>query len=258
MTVTPPVAANEERQRPGGHPRPTIAICAALVQARWGSWDRPAYLLAKEYVAAVQRAGALALIVPPDESVEHNPDQVLDVVDGLMLAGGSDIDPSAYGQEPHPETKLTVPERDRAELALARAAAARDMPVLGICRGMQLINVYQGGTLVPHLEDGVHQLEDGQRHDVRIDGTSALSRLLDATRGEVTSSHHQAVDSVGKDLRAVSHHADGTIEAIEWIQPLRKPWLAAVQWHPERMALHEPLAGALFCGFLEAVAAAHG
>src|SRR5689334_24078918 len=94
------------------HPRPTVAICAALVRARWGAWDRPAFLLAQEYVTAVRRAGGLALMIPPDVSVEHNPEAMLDLVDALMLAGGSDIDPSAYGHDPHPETNSTVPERD--------------------------------------------------------------------------------------------------------------------------------------------------
>ncbi len=194
-------------------------------------------------------------LASPDRDLDAT---ALETIDGLLLTGGADVEPARYGREDAAQMCGTADGRDPVELRILERAFERRLPTLAICRGMQLINVYQGGTLVPHLEDGVHQLEDGQRHDVRIDGTSALSRLLDATRGEVTSSHHQAVDSVGKDLRAVSHHADGTIEAIEWIQPLRKPWLAAVQWHPERMALHEPLAGALFCGFLEAVAAAHG
>ena len=121
MTLRTSLAANsglDESNQPLSGPRPTVAICAALVRARWGAWDRPAYLLAQEYVAAVQRAGALALMVPPDQSAERHPDEVLDLVDGLMLAGGSDIDPSAYGHETHPETKATVPERDQAELDL--------------------------------------------------------------------------------------------------------------------------------------------
>lgn len=239
MTVTPPVAANEERQRPGGHPRPTIAICAALVQARWGSWDRPAYLLAKEYVAAVQRAGALALIVPPDESVEHNPDQVLDVVDGLMLAGGSDIDPSAYGQEPHPETKLTVPERDRAELALARAAAARDMPVLGICRGMQLLNVAFGGTLYQHLPDDVGHTEhrrnlgsfENSDHDVRLAPGSLAARAAGEELHGAKSHHHQGVARIGEGLQTTGISVlDDLPEAIE--APAQR-FVLGVQWHPE-------------------------
>ncbi len=123
---------------------------------------------------------------------------------------------------------------------------------------MQLINVHQGGTLVPNLPTEAHRLHDESRHGIHIDEASALALLVNATSGEVTSSHHQAVDRIGHGLRAVSRHADGTVEAIEWVQPMRKPWLAAVQWHPERMALHEPLGGPLFYGFLEAVAASHG
>src|SRR5436309_9047361 len=105
--------APETTNRRPNQSRPRIAIGAALVRARWGAWDRAAFLLAREYVTAVQRAGGLALILPSDPGLERNPNEALDIADGLMLAGGSDIDPAAYGQERHPETNLTVPERDR-------------------------------------------------------------------------------------------------------------------------------------------------
>src|SRR5919204_6363350 len=131
-------------------PRPVIGICTALERARWSVWDQQAYLLPRSYIAAIQRAGGLALMLPPDEAAEEDPDEVLDLVDGLILAGGADIDPSSYGEPAHPETRGTVPERDTFEIALARRALERDIPLLGVCRGMQLMNIARGGTLLQH------------------------------------------------------------------------------------------------------------
>ena len=133
--------------------RPTIGICTSLEHARWGVWDQRAALLPFSYVTAIQSAGGLAVMIPPDPGLSEHPDEMLDQLDGLILAGGADIDPSAYEAEPHPATKGTVPERDRSEIALARRAVERDMPVLGICRGMQLLNVALGGTLRQHIPD---------------------------------------------------------------------------------------------------------
>ena len=118
--------------------RPVIAICSALERARWAVWDQQAALVPMSYAEAVQRAGGIAVILPPDAGLVTEPRQALELFDGLLLAGGTDIDPGSYDQEPHPETVDTVPERDAFEIALTREAIARDLPVLGICRGMQL------------------------------------------------------------------------------------------------------------------------
>src|SRR6266540_445309 len=111
-------------------PRPVIGICTALERAKWSVWDQQAYLLPRSYIAAVQRAGGIALMLPPDEAVERDPDQILDLIDGLILAGGADIDPATYGNQAHAETRGTVPERDGFEIALARRALERDLPLL--------------------------------------------------------------------------------------------------------------------------------
>src|SRR5579885_1874866 len=156
--------------------RPVIGICAALTQARWGYWEDRAALLSFNYIAAVQAAGGMALMIPPDPQLERDPDEVLDVIDGLILAGGSDIDPTQYGAEPHHETHPREPERDSFELRLAQRAWDRDLPVLGICRGMQLLNVSRGGTLLQHLPDEFGHEDhrripgsfDGSDHDVRL------------------------------------------------------------------------------------------
>lgn len=222
-----------------GRPRPTIAICAALVRARWGSWDRPAALLAQDYLTAVQRAGGLALMVPPDPALEQAPDEVLDLADALMLVGGSDIDPSAYGAERHPETTATVPERDRFELALVRAAAERDMPVLGICRGMQLLNVAFGGTLLQHLPEDVGHVEhrrtlgsfENSDHDVQLRPGSIAARAAGEELHGTKSHHHQGINEVGEGLEVTG--VSVLDELPEAIEASGKRFVLGVQWHPE-------------------------
>jgi putative glutamine amidotransferase len=219
--------------------RPAIGICTALERARWGMWDQQAVLLSRSYVEAVQHAGALALMLPPDELLLEDPGEVLDLLDGLVLAGGADIDPASYGEQAHPETLDTVPERDRFEIALVRVAVERDLPVLGICRGMQLINVAYGGTLLQHLPErfGHHEhlrvpgTFDGADHDVDlIEGTlaaHAAGEIHHATK----SHHHQGVDRLGEGLQiSGSSSMDGLPEAIE--MPDRR-FVLGVQWHPE-------------------------
>ncbi len=222
-----------------GMTRPAIGICTALERARWGLWDQEAVLLARSYVEAVQRAGGLVLMVPPDARLLEDPDEVLDLLDGLVLAGGSDIDPAGYGARAHPETVDTVPERDRFEIALVRAAIERDLPVLGICRGMQLINVAYGGTLLQHLPErfGHHEhlrvagTFDGADHDVDLVEGSLAARAAGETHHATKSHHHQGVDRLGEGLLISGCSAmDGLPEAIE--MPDRR-FVLGVQWHPE-------------------------
>src|SRR5919204_5186824 len=132
-----------------------IGITAAIERARWGPWDDRVTMVPGNYVAAVQRAGALALLLPPDDSGANASTELLDRIDGLILAGGADVDPAAYGASPHPETGPTWPERDRFEIALAGRAIERDVPVLGACRGMEILNVALRGTLQQHLPDAI-------------------------------------------------------------------------------------------------------
>jgi putative glutamine amidotransferase len=220
-------------------PRPVIGICTVLERARWSVWDQEAFLLPRSYIRAVQAAGGLVVMIPPDESVHEDPDQVLDLLDGLILAGGADIDPSSYGAERHPETKGTVPERDAFEIALARRAMERDVPLLGICRGMQLMNVARGGTLEQHLPDS-HGHHDHRRalgtfdesdHDVRLADGSLAHRAAGDALHATKSHHHQGIGDAGKGGGVAGWEVmDDLPEAIE----LRDARFAlGVQWHPE-------------------------
>jgi putative glutamine amidotransferase len=219
--------------------RVVIGICTALERARWSVWDQQAALLPRSYVDAVQRAGALALLLAPDERATEEPEQLLELIDGLMLAGGADIDPASYGERPHRETVDTVPERDAFEIALTRAAIERNMPVLGICRGMQLINVARGGTLLQHLPElyGHHEHRrvlgsfDGADHDVILTGGSLAASATGEVAHATKSHHHQGVDRLGEGLVVSGLSTlDELPEAIEL--PDRR-FVLGVQWHPE-------------------------
>jgi putative glutamine amidotransferase len=219
--------------------RPAIGISTTLAPAQWGVWDQRAALLPFAYITAIQRAGGMAVMIPPDPALEQSPDQMLDLIDGLILSGGADIDPMFYGAEPHPMTKNTVPERDRVELALARRAVDLEMPVLGICRGMQLINVAFGGTLIQHLPDDVGHEDhrrapgsfDGSDHDVRLKAGSLAERAAGDEVHVTKSHHHQGVATVGDGLEVTGHSTlDELPEAIESSSP---GYVLGVQWHPE-------------------------
>ena len=212
--------------------KPVVGITTYVEAARWGAWALDAALIPYAYVQAIEHAGARPLLVPPSEG---GVEETLDALDGLLLSGGADLDPESYGADAHPETNGLRPERDRAELALLQAALARDMPVLAICRGFQVLNVARGGDLVQHLPDVVgdakHREELGvfSDHPVRIEDDSKLGAVL-GEHAPVKSHHHQGVGKVGEGLREVAWADDGTIEGLE--DPERR-FALGVLWHPE-------------------------
>jgi len=218
--------------------KPVIGISAAVEQARWASWDLVVAMAPRTYVTAVQRAGGIAVILPPDPVVTADPDLLLDRVDALLLAGGSDVDPATYGAEPDPETSGFRRDRDEFELALLRRAIERDRPALGICRGMQMLNVARGGTIDQHLPDRLggsvrHREVAGtfSDHEVAIAPGSLAARATGAERAAVKSHHHQGVGRLGDGL-VVSGRAveDDLTEAIEL--PASR-YALGVLWHPE-------------------------
>jgi putative glutamine amidotransferase len=219
--------------------RPVIGICTALERARWSVWDQQAFLLPRSYIDAVQRAGGVAVMLPPDATLQDDPDAVLDLLDGLILAGGADIDPASYGDDAHAETRGTVRERDEFEIALARRALERDLPLLGICRGMQLMNVATGGTLLQHLPEshGHHEHRrnpgtfDGADHDVRLAAGSLAARAAGEEHHGTKSHHHQGVDRIGEGL-TVSGWSD-LDDLPETIEAPGARFALGVQWHPE-------------------------
>jgi putative glutamine amidotransferase len=212
--------------------RPVIGICAAIESAQWAAWEVLVNLSPRTYSLAVQRAGGLALILPPDDVAAESPDELLDMLDALILAGGSDIDPASYGARPHPETRGTRPERDRFELALGTRALERDMPVLGICRGMEMLNVIQGGTLNQHLGLELHRHTPGvfTDHRVELEPGSLAARVVGAELTEVKSAHHQGVEELGEGVVISGHADDGVVEAIELPD---RSFAVGVLWHPE-------------------------
>lgn len=218
---------------------PLIGICTALEQARWGVWDQQAMLLPRNYIDSVQRANGVALMLPPDPLVTADPDIVLDLIDGLLLAGGADVDPQFYGEQRAPQTVHTVPERDAFEMALARRAIERDIPFLGVCRGMQVMNVAQGGTLIQDLPALLGHAEhcrvpgnfDGADHPVHLTAGSQAAKAAGGEHSGSLSHHHQAIGRIGEDL-VVTGWAD-LDELPEAIEVPDKRFALGVQWHPE-------------------------
>jgi putative glutamine amidotransferase len=217
-----------------------IGVCTALEQARFGVWDEiDTVLLDRQYVEAVQRAGGVAVMLPPDAAVIEDPDRVLDLLDGLILAGGRDVDPAIYGAERHRLTDEPRTERDAFEIALARRAMERDIPLLGICRGMQVMNVARGGTLVQDLPEHVghdhHRRTlgtfEGNDHPVCLGEESLAAAAAGEVRHATLSHHHQGVDRLGDGLRVSGWSDDDDVpEAIE--DPALR-FALGVQWHPE-------------------------
>jgi len=217
--------------------RALIGMCAAVEDVSYRVWNESAVMLPRAYAEAVARAEGISALLSPDDVVAERPDEVLDRIDGLLLAGGSDLDPLAYGSTPHRSVTETDPARDRFELALAHRALERDLPVLGVCRGMQLLNVATGGTLVHHLPDALgsdrHRAAPGSfsDHEVRLQPGSLAASVVGGERTRVKSHHHQAPDQLGEGVAATGWSVeDGVVEAIE--VPTRR-FALGVLWHPE-------------------------
>ncbi|MFD3720911.1 gamma-glutamyl-gamma-aminobutyrate hydrolase family protein [Streptomyces sp. NPDC058674] len=210
--------------------RPLIGISTYVEEsARYGVWDVPAALAPSGYHELVQAAGGAAVLLPPDDPGRAA--EVLGRVDGLVVAGGPDLDPVHYGAARDPRTGAPAAVRDRWELALIDAALAGDVPLLGICRGMQALNVALGGTLVQHIDGHVGAPGVMSRHPVRpVPGTRYAALVPE--EAQVPTYHHQAVDQLGRGLVVSAEAVDGTVEAIELPDPRR--WVLGVQWHPER------------------------
>jgi len=230
----------------------------------YGRDDRGRYTLPADYVSAVQRAGAVPVLIPP---VPEHAQRYLDLVDGLVLAGGGDMDPGHYGGSAHETLYGVDAGRDRLELELARRIVERRQPTLAICRGMQVLNVALGGTLIEHLPAEIGEavphrlpradnpaLREPTPHAVRVKPGSRLARVAGATEFAPMSWHHQAVRTLAPGLEAVANAPDGTIEAVELSA---HPWLLAVQWHPELTAQRDPAQQRLFDALVAAVSEKH-
>jgi putative glutamine amidotransferase len=219
--------------------RPTVGITAATETVSYGPWKEvPAVMSPERYVRAVQRAGGRALLLPPDPEDARDPGEVLDLIDALLLTGGAgDLAPDLYGQERHPETGPVHEERDAYELALARAVLAREVPTLGVCRGMQVLNLAYGGTIEQHVPDAVGHEEHRHTpgtfadHEVRLEPGSLAARAAGTELTAVKSHHHQGVREIGDGLRVTGWSTtDDLVEALE--DPGRK-FVLGVLWHPE-------------------------
>jgi putative glutamine amidotransferase len=224
--------------------RPVIGITTYLTTARWSYWEAPAALIPASYVRSVARAGGVPLLVPPTD--QDGFAETLDALDGLVFSGGSDLDPELYGEDAHPETTGVIRERDDFELALMKAALERDLPVLAICRGSQVLNVALGGGIEQHVPDRVgteiHKEVPGvfAEHEVEVEPGTRLAAIVGG-RTQVKSHHHQSFDGVGSGLQVTAVADDGTPEGLE--DPARR-FTLGVLWHPEEgedLALFEAL-----------------
>ena len=230
--------------------RPVVGICAAVEQARWGVWDYEVNLSQRTYTREVAAAGAQPVLLPPTEEMTDAPDEVLDLLDALILAGGGDVDPASYGAAPDEHTGNVRPERDAFEIALAHAALERDLPLLGVCRGMEILNVALGGDLIQHLDTAeTHLHTPGQfiDHDVVLEPGSLAARAAGAERISVRSHHHQGLGRLGEGLVVSGRADDGVVEAVEIPE---KTFALGIIWHTE-----EERGGALVRSFVEATRA---
>ncbi|MEJ7894864.1 MAG: gamma-glutamyl-gamma-aminobutyrate hydrolase family protein [Solirubrobacteraceae bacterium] len=218
--------------------RPTIGITCSVLDIHAAGWDERAAFSPMAYVQAVQRAGARAVLLVADQRDTEDPADLLGHLDGLILSGGaSDVAPACYGQEPHAATAPEEPGRDAFETALIQAAKGTGVPVLGICRGMQVLNVAYGGTLHQHLPDMAggedhRALPAGYaRHEVQVDPESLACVATGRPVEEVLSHHHQGVDRVGHGLTVTGRST--TDDLVEAVEDTDARFLLGVQWHPE-------------------------
>jgi putative glutamine amidotransferase len=218
--------------------RPLIGVCAAIEPASFGVWkDEPAILLPLSYSRAIHGAGGMMAMLPPDRRAEEDPGELLERIDALVLGGGADIDPEGQGVEAHAETVGTNPDRDRFEIALALGALERDMPLLGVCRGMQVLNVACGGSLDQHIPERlgheIHRPMPGSwaEHNVRIEPGSLAASAAGAESLTVKSHHHQGVDRIADQLRASAWATDD--DSVEAIESGDGGFVLGVLWHPE-------------------------
>jgi putative glutamine amidotransferase len=229
-----------------------------LTPGRVSSWVAGAVALPRGYTDALERAGAQPAVFPPT-GLDDDSDAAAVVAPfaGLVLTGGADVDPSRYSQDPHPSVYGIDLVADRFEFALVDAAMDRDMPILAICRGHQLLNVALGGTLDQHITDRAGLLVHGDPasgpgggsdHDVSIEPGTTLATALGTTRCTVRSHHHQAVDELAPKAIATAWSDDGVVEGFE----LPDGWVVAVQWHPEATAGEDPIQQRLFAAFVRA------
>ena len=223
--------------------KPVVGITSYAEEVTWGAWVEEAALVPLSYVRAIERAGGRPLVIPPSEGAIE---ETLSVLDGILFSGGSDLDPTLYDAEAHPETQGVHEARDSAEMALLSAALERDMPVLAVCRGSQVLNVARGGDLVQHLpevlghEEHKHTPGEYSDHDVTLEPGTRIGEIL-GDRAPVKSHHHQGFGRIGEGLRKAGHAEDGTVEALE--DPTKR-FAVGVLWHPEEgedMALFEAL-----------------
>ena len=232
--------------------RPVIGITTYLEQAQCGVWDVRASFLPEVYFRAVTRAGGVAILLPPQASDADSARDIVSRLDGLIITGGKDVDPARYGQKPHETTDEPRRDRDALEDDLYAAAIAANLPFLGICRGAQMLNVHQGGNLIQHLPEVIghdHYQKGGGTFttmDVAVDGGTHLSRIVGDRVTGAQMYHHQAIDTVGRDLVVSARTADGVIEGIELTTV---DFGIAVQWHPEETSETDPR---LFDALIEA------
>jgi putative glutamine amidotransferase len=219
--------------------RPNIGVTAATERVSYGVWKEiPAIISPARYLQAVQRAGGRPVLLPPDPEDAENPGEVLDLLDALVVTGGAgDLDPALYGEQRHPETGPVQEERDAYELALVRGALEREMPVLGICRGMQILNVAYGGTIEQHLPDVLgheeHRHTPGMftDHEVHLVPDSLAARATGSERTPAKSHHHQGIKEVGEGLQVTGRAVDD--HAVEALEDPSFPFVLGVLWHPE-------------------------